>query len=463
MFVGIIVALVVVAGCVELVLGPTQQSLMASVFNLQSITPTSRTLSGTLTLPTPALNACQNAGAGHITAPVSGATYTAGSYLPIAWNITSPSAPTQVTITLVPANGGSQILFARYSSATNVTTNGTITATTTRGGDSAGVIPGAIPAGQYYVQIALTVNGATGISCSPTFMVVAPPVCTHPTSGFGYVSTLTTSGTNGLVRSPLGIAVDASGNVYVIDRPNNRIKKFSASGAYLTQWPALAPYGIMVDQSGNVYVGEQSGFAGGGVEKFTSNGSHIASWQLGSGSNQQANGPWVALDSSGNVYATDTQNHMVDKFTSSGTLITRWGGIGSGNGQLSQPQGIAVSSSGNVYVVDTNNNRIEEFTSAGGYLAQWGTVGSGNGQLMSPLGIAIDGSGNVYVSDWGNNRVEEFTSTGSYIKQWGTVGSGNNQFNYPEGIAVDHLGNIYVSDWANSRVQKFGFTECVQS
>lgn len=164
---GLLGVSVIVVGYFAITCRLSSHASTASIYGIQSTSQLSRTL----VFPVPVSNACQNSGNGHVTAPILGATYTTGSNLPVAWNITSPSAPTQVIISLVPVSGGSQILFARYSSATNVTTNGTITATTTRGGDSGGIIPPSISAGQYYVQIALTVNGSTGIACSKTFTI----------------------------------------------------------------------------------------------------------------------------------------------------------------------------------------------------------------------------------------------------------------------------------------------------
>ena len=77
-------------------------------------------------------------------------------------------------------------------------------------------------------------------------------------------------------------------------------------------------------------------------------------------------------------------------------FVSKWGSFGSGDGQFSSPQGIAVDSSGNVYVTDTQNNRIQKFDSSDTFLTKWGSFGTGNIQFDSPQGIAIDSSGNVY-------------------------------------------------------------------
>jgi DNA-binding beta-propeller fold protein YncE len=143
--------------------------------------------------------------------------------------------------------------------------------------------------------------------------------------------------------------------------------KFTSSGRYLTQWGSYgsgnsqfnSPSGVAVDASGNVYVTDRNTNR---VEKFTTNGTYISQWgSKGSGAGQ-FNAPYgVAVDSTSNVYVIDEVH--VEKFTSSGTFITQWGSIGSGPGQYNGPGWVAVDSSGNVYVTDTWNNRVVKFGS----------------------------------------------------------------------------------------------------
>ncbi len=223
------------------------------------------------------------------------------------------------------------------------------------------------------------------------------------------------SGTgNGQFNSAGGVAVDSSGNVYVADTNNNRIQKFTSSGAYMTQWGSS-----------------------------------------GSGDGQFSNPNGVAVDSSGNVYVADTYNNRIQKFTSTGTLITKWGSSGFGDGQLSNPSGVVVDSLGNIYVADRNNNRIQKFTSTGTLITKWGSSGSGNGQFNYPSGVAVDSSGNVYVADTNNSRIQKFTSTGAFMTTWGSIGSDNGKFYYPGGVVVDSSENVYVADTNSNRIQKF--------
>ena len=181
-----------------------------------------------------------------------------------------------------------------------------------------------------------------------------------------FVTAWGSSGTgNGQFSYPIGITVDASGNVYVTDYSNNRIQKFSSSGNFITMW-----------------------------------GSY------GTGNGQFWHPTDIAVDVSGNVYVMDQANYRIQKFSSSGNFITMWGSQGTGNGQFIEAYGVAVDASGNVYVTDYS--RIQKFDSSGNFIIAWGALGTGNGQFSDPRGIAVDASGNVYVADTSNNRIQVF-------------------------------------------------------
>ncbi len=162
----------------------------------------------------------------------------------------------------------------------------------------------------------------------------------------------------------------------------------------------------------------------------------------------------IAVDSQGNIYVADTENHCIQKFTESGTFISKWGKMGIGDGEFEYPHAIAVDSQDNVYV-NGGNHTIKKFTSTGTFISKWGYMGIEDGEFSFPHGIAIDSNGDVYVTDERSNRIQKFTSSGAFITKWGSEGSGDGQFKYPKGIAVDSEGNVYVADSGNNRIQKF--------
>ena len=111
---------------------------------------------------------------------------------------------------------------------------------------------------------------------------------------------------------------------------------------------------------------------------------------------------------------------------------------------------------GLLYASDTNNNRIEKFSVEGKYEGQFGKAGSGNGEFNAPSRIACEPTGNdLYVTDKGNNRVQEFTATGVFVGKFGVVGHEAGQLTTPVGVAVGAAGSVYVVDSGNYRVEKW--------
>jgi hypothetical protein len=158
--------------------------------------------------------------------------------------------------------------------------------------------------------------------------------------------------------------------------------------------------------------------------------------------------------SGGSVYVADNINDRIQKFTSEGLFVIKWGTEGTGDGEFNSPNGVAVASDGSVYVADTGNRRIQKFTSEGVFVIKWG-VGAGVGEYGDPYGIAIASDGSVYVADKINRRIQKFTSEGLFVSKWGSTGKGNGEFYNLYGVAVATNGNVYVADTFNNRIQKF--------
>jgi DNA-binding beta-propeller fold protein YncE len=160
----------------------------------------------------------------------------------------------------------------------------------------------------------------------------------------------------------------------------------------------------------------------------------------------------IAADDSGYVYVADTINNRVQKFTNTGTFVTKWGSSGSTKGLFDSPYALAADAAGHVYVADAGNDRVQKFDSDGTFLRKWGTSGSGDGQLANPLGIAVDTQGHVYVADSGNNRIEKFDNNGRFLTGWGAAGTDDGQFSGPLGVAVDANGNVAIAGRVTDRL-----------
>ena len=119
------------------------------------------------------------------------------------------------------------------------------------------------------------------------------------------------------------------------------------------------------------------------------------------------------------------------------------------------PVSVAVAFDGSVYVAESEGNRIQKFTSEGVFVSKWGTGDSGDGEFNHPYGVAVAFDGSVYVSDRNNSRIQQFTSEGVFVGKWGAEGTGDGEFLGPEGVAVASDGSVYVAESEGNRIQKF--------
>jgi tripartite motif-containing protein 71 len=318
--------------------------------------------------------------------------------------------------------------------------------------------------------------------------------------------------TDTFMYHPNGIAVDASGNVYVVDAGNDRVLKFTSAGVFLNESSGVTmnspssvalgvsgsvtsvyvtdtyndqiarfgtslsfvsvwgdstsfsyPESLAVDTTGAVYVADGSSMDKGRIQKFDVSSTPVltTTWKSGSGSdNGLVLAPWgVAFDPSGNVIVTEIGNNRLQKFDAAGAFSAAWGSAGSGAGQFSFPISVAITGAGVIYVADMSNRRYQVLDASGTATATVGSAGTGNGFFGAPMSLDYDASGNVYVMDAGNALVQIFSPNGYFIKQWGTKGTDAGQFTVggTYGIAVDRTGAgaVYVSDYVANRIQKF--------
>jgi len=276
---------------------------------------------------------------------------------------------------------------------------------------------------------------------------------------------------DGEFSSPTGITLDKDGNIYVADTDNHSIQKLDKTGKFLARWGGepssqegsfYYPRGLAIGPNDVLYIADSGNNR---VQKFDLDGNVMQAWgkfgfawrgaELG-----KFDVPWgLATDVEGNLYISDTSNSRIQKFTSDGQALLKWGRDGSFDGAFFFPRGVAVDFVGNIFVADESNNRIQKFDARGSFLAKWGREGAGPGQFKSPWGIACDTLGNVYVVDTGNHRIQKFDGNGTFLCAWGNRGKSEGQLNFPYGVAVDKEGCVYVVDSGNGRILKYVPTE----
>ena len=245
--------------------------------------------------------------------------------------------------------------------------------------------------------------------------------------------------------SPTAVAADSSGNIYIADSGNDRVRKVDGSGTITT-------------------------FAGNGFRIFSGDGGPAASASVYS-----PNG--IAVDASGNVFIADTSHYRVRKVNAAGTISTvagngTMGSTGDGGPATAASifaNRIAVDALGNLYIA--GGNRVRKVSPSGiiitiagdgvaGYAGDGGPAALA--RFNQTTGIAADLAGNVYVSDGGNERVRRIDAAGMISTIAGTGGSGfagdgvpavSAPLADPWDVAVDGGGNIYIADIQNQRIR----------
>jgi sugar lactone lactonase YvrE len=319
--------------------------------------------------------------------------------------------------------------------------------------------------------------------------------------------------TSASLYGPTGVALDASGNLYIADRSNQRIRKVDAASGIITTvagngFSGFAgddgaatsaslnePFGVALDASGNLYIADNynhrirmADAASGIITTVVGNGFSGFAGDDGAATSASLYFPTgVALDASGNLYIADPRTQRIRKVDAASGIITTVAGNGvlgfAGDGgpatsaNLASPSGVALDASGNLYIADIGNERIRKVDAASGIITT--AAGSGvlgfagddgaatSASLASPWGVALDASGNLYIADYFNHRIRKVDATTGIITT--VAGNGTATFagdggaatsanlNYPVGVAVDASGNLYIADFRNQRIRKVIF------
>jgi uncharacterized protein (TIGR03437 family) len=255
---------------------------------------------------------------------------------------------------------------------------------------------------------------------------------------------------------PTGLAFDPSGNLYIADTENSRVRR-------------VDPSGVVTTFAGNGIV---SGFGGEGDPAT------LTPLDAPQG---------VVPDLAGNVYISDTNHNRVIQVDTAGNMHTVAGdgtagntaGSGTSLGEVYNPSGLAMDGAGNLYIADTQNQRIQMLTPGGTISTIVGTGASGfsgdggaalAAELNVPSAVAVDSVGNLYVADTGNNRVRMVTTDGNIATIAGTGDAAYNgdsglaldiALNMPGGLALDGQGNVWVADTGNNRVRMLAAIQTV--
>ena len=224
-----------------------------------------------------------------------------------------------------------------------------------------------------------------------------------------------------------------TGDVYALEDGGERIQQFDANGNFIRKWGQggsaegqfSGAYGM--DVTGDaIYVADPGNNR---VQQFDPAGNFVRMWGWG-----------------------------VDDGTAAFQVCTsgcQSGISGSGNGQLTGDNAVGVAANGDVYVGGGNPD-VQRFTGTGSFISRFGSSGNGPGQFDQIQGVAFDAAGNLWVADSANDRIQQLTATGSFLSEFGSSGSDPGQFDNLYSIHFDCRGNLYAADLDDHRIQKLG-------
>src|SRR5438132_897503 len=368
-------------------------------------------------------------------------------------------------------------------------------------------------AGNLYISV--TVNGTQGLYGNVVYKVDSfgqlTTVAGNGTEGFSGDGGPATSAA---LSGPHGLFVDGFGNIFIADTYNDRIRKvvaatgniqtvagngtlgFSGDGGPAISAALSDPEGVFLDRSGNLFIADTGNSrirkvvaATGNIQTVAGTGTFGFSGDGGPAISAALNVPdGVYVDRSGNLFISDTFNNRIREVVATTGNIQTVAGNGtqgfSGDGgpatsaSLYFPEGVFVDSSGNIFTADHLNGRIREVDVATGTIqtvAGNGTFGfSGDGgpatnaELAQPTGVYVDSSGNMFIVDTFNSRIREVDAATGIIQTvagngtFGFSGDGGPatsaeldlRVGFSNGITGDRQGNLLIAEESNSRIRR---------
>jgi uncharacterized protein (TIGR03437 family) len=374
-------------------------------------------------------------------------------------------------------------------------------------------------AGDGGLAASAALNGPSGLFVDGAGSLYVAEINNHTVrriSASGIINTVAGNGSAGFsgdggpaaqasLNTPSCVAVDPSGNIFIADYGNSRVRQVSMSGVISTFAGngQKAPLGgnvvtdnlehdggpaasaivdaacVGFDSAGRLLIADQFNnrirqvtsdgiihtVAGSGLQNFSGDG--------GPATKAGMNSPSSAVgDPFGNIYVADSLNARVRKISSTGVITTAAGeGIVTYAGDRGPAKSavfnligdLATDASGNLYIADEHNDRIRKVSRDGTIE----TVAGGSPLVATPLslpgGVVVGSDGSLYVSDTANNRVVKISTSGNVNTVAGTGRGGYNgdgipavsaQLNGPSGLALDRGGNLYVADLLSHRVRR---------
>ena len=316
------------------------------------------------------------------------------------------------------------------------------------------------------------------------------------------------------LNQPEDIVTDASGNAYIADSSNCEVRKVTAAGVIsdFAGQPGLCGStgnggpatsaeignvtGVAVDASGNVYIADGNNHVvrkvspSGIISAFAGTGTNGSTGDGGPATSAELENPWgVRIDRSGDVFISDFNAQVVREVNTTGTITTVAGNGTPGytgdhgpatSAELNRPEGLFVDASNNLFIADEGNHVVREVNAAGTITTvagngTSGTTGDGgpatSAELDEPTGVVEDNQGDLFIADYAGQSVREVSAATGKISTYagtsGTAGTGNQGNGGPASAALlggpsqvwlDQSGNLYINEYNTNQIRKVTLT-----
>ncbi len=366
-------------------------------------------------------------------------------------------------------------------------------------------------------------NGPSGVAVDKAgnvYMAFSGSNVIRKLSTTGVISTVAGTGTAGYngdgiaavtakLNYPADVSVDTSGNIYIADEDNYRVRKvdpsgmistvagngvygFSGMGGLASGSSISHPYRVFSDKTGNLYIGDVGTYqiyrvdTGDTITSIMGTGTYGFSGDGGPATAAQMSYPdGITTDTAGNIYFSDRNNCRVRMISATTGIVTSLYGTGTGGysgdggpaaaAQINTPQGLAFDAAGNLYECDYYSNRIRRVNTSGvisTFAGQSGLFGEGypavNAEMSFIINLATDAAGNIYIADVDNHRIRMINAVTGVITTVAGCGISGQQDNFsgdggpataahlyfPNTLAFDQAGNMYICDQSNERIRK---------
>lgn len=261
------------------------------------------------------------------------------------------------------------------------------------------------------------------------------------------------------MTEPVSIAIDTRvGRIYVADAKADQILALSVQGIpqeAVGRGKVKSPIGLAVDKVGNVYVSESDG---GQIKVINSKG-EVSSLDIPAEDGQKSPRPErMVIDHDDNLYVVDKTSQRILVFDKERKLKLKIGEPGSKRGQFRSLEDVAVDRQGRIYALDSEGTPVQVFDRKGKYIYRFGFKGDGMEDISLPSGIFTDQSGQVWIVDRGQHCLKVFDRTGTFLRKFGTYGTENGKLFQPVDAEIDNFGRVYVLEAGAKRLQGFALS-----